>query len=145
LNERVPTLGLLALALQRAGDAGGTRDIAVKGIDAIVRVRRPIGHGTLEGYSALTAVTLSEWQKDRHSERWRTGVEECLRVLRRYSRTFPIGEPRYRLHLGDYRRIKGRLSLARHCYEKGKAAAEHLGMPSEARYCADAVDAVPRS
>jgi class 3 adenylate cyclase len=145
LNERVPTLGLLALALQRAGDAAGARDAAVRGIDTIVRVRRPIGHGTLEGYSALTAVTLNEWQKDRQSERWGSGVQECLRVLRRYSRTFPIGEPRYHLHLGEYQRIMGRPGAARRSYEKGGKAALHLGMPSEARYCAEAVDGLGRS
>ena len=63
----------------------------------------------------------------------------CLRVLRRYRKGFPVGEPRYQLHPGDFRRLGGALGAARRSYRRGEAAAIRLGMPWETKRCQQAL------
>jgi AAA ATPase domain len=140
LNERIPTLGLLALAQLRNRQVWAARATAKEALAQIVRVKRPIGHGTLEGYSALITVALDAWGGERSLE-WRRAVRHCLRVLRRYRKSFPVGEPRYQLHLGDYHRLSGSIGAARRSYLRGEAAASRLGMPWDARQCRDTLAA----
>ena len=142
LNERIPTLGILALAQLRNGDVWSARATAKEGLAQMVRVRRPIGHSTLEGYSSLLAVALDAWNEER-SPQWQHAVRKCLHVLQRYQKSFPVGEPRYRLHRGDYRRLAGSVGAARRSYRRGEAAASRLGMPWEAARCREALAALP--
>jgi hypothetical protein len=139
LNERIPTLGLLALAQLRTGEVWAARATAKEGLAQMVRVSRPIGHGALEGYSALTAVSLDAWRAERSPE-WRAAIHECLRVLRRFSRSFPIGEPRYYFHAGEYKRLSGDRRGARRIFERGLRAASRLGMPWESKQCRDSLE-----
>ena len=118
LNERIPTLGILALAQLRSGEVWTARATAKEGIAQIERVRRPIGQSTLEGYSSLVMVALDAWREER-LPLWKRAIVKCLRVLRRYRRSFPVGEPRYALHRGDYLRLSGRASAARRSYQRG--------------------------
>jgi hypothetical protein len=138
LNERIPTLGILALSQLRSGDVWSARATAKEGLAQIVNVTRPIGQGTLEGYSSLVTVALDAWQEERSPE-WRRAIVICLRVLRRYRKGFPVGEPRYQLHCGDFKRIGGGLVAARRCYRRGEASAVRLGMPWETRRCQQAL------
>ncbi len=142
LNERIPTLGILALAQLRNGDVWSARATAKEGLAQMVRVRRPIGHSTLEGYSSLLAVALDAWNEER-SPQWKHAVRKCLQVLQRYQKSFPVGEPRYRLHRGDYWRLAGSIGAARRSYRRGEAAASRLGMPWEAARCREALAALP--
>ncbi len=137
-NERIPTLGMLALAQLRNGDVWQARATAKEGLAQIVNVRRPIGQGTLEGYSSLLTVALDAWQEERSPE-WRRAILTCLGVLRRYRKGFPVGEPRYQLHAGDFQRLAGDLGAARRSYRRGEAAAVRLGMPWETRRCREAL------
>jgi len=130
-NERVASLGLLALAQLRSGDTWSARATAKEGLSQVVGARRPIGHSTLEGYSSLVTVALDAWNEER-SPQWRRAVTMCLRVLRRYRRSFPVGAPRYELHQGDYRRLAGWTRAARWHYRRSETAATRLGMPWEA-------------
>lgn len=139
INERIPTLGILALAQLKNGDVWSARATAREGLAQTVGVRRPIGHSTLEGYSALVTVALDAWREER-SPQWRRAITMCLRVLRRYRRSFPVGEPRYQLHLGDFRRLSGAVGAARRSYRRGETAASRLGMPWEAKRCREALD-----
>jgi class 3 adenylate cyclase/tetratricopeptide (TPR) repeat protein len=138
LNERIPTLGILALAQLRSGDVWSARATAKEGLAQVVNVKRPIGQSTLEGYSSLISVALDAWQEERSPE-WRRASAMCLRVLRRYSKGFPVGEPRYHLHRGDFKRLAGALVAARRSYRRGEAAALRLGMPWETRRCQQAL------
>jgi tetratricopeptide (TPR) repeat protein len=137
-NERIPTLGILALAQLRGGDVWSARATAKEGLSLVVNVTRPIGQGTLEGYGSLVTVALDAWQEERSPE-WRRAIVMCLRVLRRYRKGFPVGEPRYQLHLGDFRRLGGALGAATRSYRRGEAAALRLGMPWETRRCQQAL------
>ena len=138
VNERIPTLGMLALAQLRSGDVWSARATAKEGLAQVVKVRRPIGQSTLEGYSSLLTVALDAW-RDERSPDWRRACATCLRVLRRYRQGFPVGEPRYHLHRGDLKRLSGALGAARRSYRRGEAAAERLGMPWELRRCQQAL------
>jgi hypothetical protein len=140
LNERIPTLGLLALAQLRNTQMWAARASARAALTQMARVKRPIGHATLEGYSALLTVALDAWREERSLE-WRRAVRRCLRILGRYRRSFPVGEPRYQLHLGDYYRLSGSIGAARRHYRRGEAAASRLGMPWDARQCSDRLTA----
>ena len=97
-------------------------------------MRRPIGHSTLEGYSSLVSVALDAWREERSPE-WKRAIVTCLRVLDRYRKSFPVGQPRYQLHRGDYQRLSGSIGAARRSYRRGEAAALRLGMPWEAARC----------
>ena len=134
LNERIPTLGMLALAQFRSGDVWSARASAKEGLAQVVHVKRPIGQSTLEGYSSLLMVALDAWQEEQSPD-WRRDCLLCLNVLRRYKKGFPVGEPRYYLHLGDFHRLSGSLGAARRSYRRAEAAAQRLGMPWELRRC----------
>jgi hypothetical protein len=143
LNERLPTLGILALAQLTSGDVWSARATAREGLAQTLGPRRPIGHSTLEGHSALVTVALDAWRED-HSPQWRLAIKRCMRVLRRYSKSFPVGVPRYQLHLGDYQRLSGSIRAARRSYRRGEAAASRLGMPWEGKRCQEALSALSR-
>ena len=141
LNERLPTLGILALAQLKSGDVWSARATAREGLAQSLGARRPIGHSTLEGHSALITVALDAWREEQ-SPQWRLAIIRCLRVLRRYSKSFPVGAPRYHLHLGDYQRLSGSTRAARRSYQRGEAAASRLGMPWEGKRCQEALTAL---
>jgi hypothetical protein len=139
LNERIPTLGILALAQLRGGDVWSARATAREGLAQIVNVRRPIGHSTLEGYSSLVTVALDAWREQR-TPQWKRAIKVCLRVLARYRKSFPVGEPRFQLHKGDYLLLSGSTAAARRSYRRGEAAAVRLGMPWDAKRCRQALE-----
>ena len=134
LNERIPTLGMLALAQLRSGDVWSARATAKEGLAQVVHVKRPIGQSTLEGYSSLLTVALDAWQQER-SPGWRRDCVLCLHVLYRYQKGFPVGTARYYLHRGDFHRISGSLGRARRSYRRAEAAARRLDMQWEIRRC----------
>jgi tetratricopeptide (TPR) repeat protein len=138
LNERIPTLGYLAFAQLKDGQVWAARATATEALALLPRVRRPIGYGTLEGYSSLTAVALDAWANEDTRE-WRRAVKECLRVLDRYRRGFTIGEPCYQRRLGEFQQLSGRLAAARRSFRRGEAAAARLGMPWELKACREAL------
>jgi class 3 adenylate cyclase/tetratricopeptide (TPR) repeat protein len=139
LNERLPTLGLLALAQWRSGDIWSARGTANTALLLVARVKRPLGQGSLEGYSSLAAVALELWEREGTRD-WKRAAQDCLRVLRRYRQSFPIGEPRHEMHCGDFHRIAGDADAARARYRRGEAAALRFGMPWEARRCRQALE-----
>jgi tetratricopeptide (TPR) repeat protein len=138
LNERLPTLGILALAQQRNGDVWAARATAREALGQMARVRRPIGHSTLEGFSSLLVVALEAWKEER-SPQWKRAIKRCLQVLARYRKSFPVGKPRYELHRGDLYRMSGSIRAASRCYRRGEEAACELGMPWEAKLCSEAL------
>jgi hypothetical protein len=136
LNEKIPTVGLLALAQLRAGDAAAARAKVWEVVPLLERVKRPIAHGSLEGYAGLSTVALDGWTQN--PARWQAAVEGCLALLDRYRQNFAIGEPRYRLHRGDYARAKGAIDEARAHYIAGERIAAALGMEWEEDRCREA-------
>ena len=143
VNERIPTLGILALAQLRCGDVALARATAVQAFDMFAKVKRPIGHSTLEGYSCLVRVALDVCREEESRSptwhKWHGYIDICLRVLRRYRKAFRVGEPRYELHRGDFQRLSGSLAAARRSYRRGEAAAIRLGMPWETKRCQQAL------
>jgi hypothetical protein len=141
LNEKIPTRGLYALTLLQTGDGTGARATAREVLPLLGRIRRPIAHGSLEGYAGLSTVALAAWQ-DRPDDWQESDVLICLDLLDRYRSSFAIGEPRYLLHLGHYARACGDVDAARKHYADGETAARRLGMPWEEARCREAIAAV---
>lgn len=139
VNERIPTFGLLALAKLRAGDVWSARATARDGIALLARVGRPIGHSTLEAYSALAEIVFDAWRQDPAAIEWRSEAHDCQRMLRRYKRSFPIGQPRYWLRNGEFEECLQNTRQAAKDYRRGRDLARRLGMPWEAELCSQAL------
>jgi hypothetical protein len=140
LNERLPTLAILALAEQMDGRIDAARETARQGLALVARVGRPIGHSTLEGYSALVTVALDAWRDTRSAE-WKQAARTCLGVLGRYRKGFPVGSARFYLHQGDYLRLSGAQRAAERSYRRGEQSAADLGMPWDRLRCREALAA----
>lgn len=139
VNERIPSFGLLALAKLRSGDVWGARATARDGIALLARVGRPIGHSTLEAYSALAEIVFDAWQQDPTAKEWRGEARDCLNMIRRYQHSFPVGQPRYWYRKGEYYECQRRYRQARRSYRRGEAVGRKLGMPLEQELCAAAL------
>ncbi|HNP29028.1 MAG TPA: AAA family ATPase [Nitrospirales bacterium] len=139
LNERIPTIGALALTKLRMGDVKSARLIAQEGLALAAKVGRPLGHASLEGYSALTEVVIEACRNDASSAGWQREAGRCLSCLRRYRTVFPIGEPRYRFWQGHYRLLNGNQWAARRSFRRGEVAAHLLGMPWDEARCTEAL------
>ena len=92
----------------------------------------------------MITVALDAWQEEQ-SPYWKRSVHTCVSVLDRYRKGFPVGEPRYHLHLGDYQLLQGKAGAARRSYVRGEAAAIRLGMPWDARHCREALETLQRA
>jgi len=139
VNERIPTYGLLALARLHSGDVWGARATARDAIALLTRLGRPIGHSTLEAYSALAEIVLDAWRQDPAAIEWRHEATHCLKMLHRYRTSFPVGKPRYWFHKGEYEECRGHYGRARKGYRRGEAVSHQLGMPRERELCATAL------
>jgi hypothetical protein len=135
LNERIPVIGLLALAILRGGEVWAARAKAREGLALLAQVKRPIGHAALEGYSALAEVVFDAWRTDPAASDWGLEERRCLDVLRRYRDAFPIGEARFWLWHGHYHELAGRSRAARTSFRRGEAAAERSRMPWDRARC----------
>lgn len=135
LNERIPAIALLALALLRTGEVWAARAKVREGLALLTQIRRPIGHAALEGYSALAEVVFDAWRTDPAASNWSDEARRCLRILGKYRAAFPIGEPRYRLWHGRYHELAGRHRAATRSCQRGTRAATRLGMRWDAARC----------
>ena len=87
---------------------------------------------------------MRKWCADPPSAR-RVDVERCLRMLKTYSKIFPIGTPRYFLHYGDYcaraplQMVRAKARAASY-YKRGEMAARRLGMSWDAQRCRVALE-----
>ena len=143
-NVWMPVLAVCALAHYEDGrvDQGSARArVAHKFLGSS---QMTLTHGLLEGYSALFRVALHQWRADPPAAR-RSDVKRCLGMLERYKEHFPVGTPRYWLHLGNYwaaaplattRTTKN----AAQCYINGAREAERLGMEWDAQRCRVALE-----
>ena len=142
LNERIPIIGSLALARSYVGDVAAARADLWEGLTLAESVARPAGHATLEGYSALCEVALSNWRAAPSSIEWRRASYRSLQVFKRYRRTFPIGEARYRKWQGYYRRQAGRELAALSSFNRGALEARKRGMAWDEAQCVEALTKV---
>jgi hypothetical protein len=128
-NEVLPTKGGLALALFRAH----RREAAIASAGAVLKemrdLGRPMGHGTLEGWSGITEVLVSALEADPRSRLLNEHSRMAVRYLKRQAAVFPIAIPRYRYWQGRLRLAKGRDPI--HALTRGLGAAQTMGMPPE--------------
>jgi class 3 adenylate cyclase len=136
-NEVLPTKGGLALALFRAH----RQEAAIASASAVLRemrdLGRPMGHGTMEGWSGITEVLVSALELDPRSRRLTEQARTAVRYLRRQAAVFPIATPRYRYWQGRFRLAKGRDPT--HALNRGLGAARAMGMEPETERLRDAL------
>jgi class 3 adenylate cyclase len=130
-NDRLPVIGLLALARYRSGDRTGALETALEGLSLIEDVGRPTGHAMLEGYASLTEVSFHALLNEPESAIWRSAFAQCLGGLDRFQRAFPIGRPRYRIWRGLDLALQGRTSASRRQFRHAETLAQRLGMAWE--------------
>jgi class 3 adenylate cyclase len=139
-NEVLPTKGGLALALFRAD----RREAAIASAAAVLKemrdLGRPMGHGTLEGWSGITEVLVSAFETDPRSHLLSEQSRMAVRYLKRQAAVFPIATPRYRYWQGRLRLAKGRDPTG--VLNRGLGAARTMGMPSETERLRDALRVV---
>jgi hypothetical protein len=101
---------------------------------------RPMGHGTLEGWSGITEVLVSAFETDPRSHLLSEQSRMAVRYLKRQAAVFPIATPRYRYWQGRLRLAKGRDPTG--VLNRGLGAARTMGMPSETERLRDALRVV---
>ena len=136
-NEVLPTKGGLALAQFRAH----RREAAIASAGALLRemrdLGRPMGHGTLEGWSGITEVLVSALELDPRSRSLREQARMAVRFLRRQAMVFPIATPRYRYWQGRFRLAQGRDPTG--ALNRGLGAARTMEMRLETERLRDAL------
>jgi hypothetical protein len=136
-NEVLPTKGGLALAQFRAH----RREAAIASAGALLRemrdLGRPMGHGTLEGWSGITEVLVSALELDPRSRSLREQARMAVRFLRRQAMVFPIATPRYRYWQGRFRLAQGRDPTG--ALNRGLGAARTMEMRLETERLSDAL------
>jgi class 3 adenylate cyclase/tetratricopeptide (TPR) repeat protein len=130
--EQVRAYGLLAAVRLRRGETAAARAAAASGARLIAQFKIATSFYLLEGYAGVAEVYLEQWEAGDRSSATRQAAQRACSALRRYARSFPVGEPRARLLSGRLLYLSGRPRRARAAWRASLSAAERLGMPFEA-------------
>ncbi len=139
LQEAAPTVsdrlggvelhGLLALACLRGGDPVAAVQSARAGLQTLLEAR-PVSFTTLTGTAgvveSLMALSAKAGGRDRALA---DDARLALKLLRRFARIFPLGEPHYQWLQGREWLAAGRSARALKCWQRAADAAARLQMP----------------
>ena len=139
LNEAAPTVsdrlggvelhGLLALAYLHSGQKASSLQAARAGLQTLLEAR-PVSFTTLTGTAgvaeSLRVLAAQTGHQDRALAR---EARQALKLLNRFARIFPIGEPQRYLQQGHQWNAAGRAKRALKCWQKAADAAARLQMP----------------
>jgi class 3 adenylate cyclase/tetratricopeptide (TPR) repeat protein len=129
--EVLLVLGSLVLASARAGQIERARGYLDETMTLLSRMERATSHILLEGLSHVLEGTLllqNHAPADRVLEAYQ---QRALRAIRGYSRSFPIGIPRYLHFRGLVDLQLGRRRRAKSSFLRGSHRALALGMPAD--------------
>jgi tetratricopeptide (TPR) repeat protein len=134
--EELRSQGLLAVVCLRQGEMILAQHAADRAAFLVAQLWAPTAHYLLEGYAGVAEVYLTLWEAKRDlaaAERKALvkSVHQACKALRKFSRVFPIGQPRAWLWRGVYEWLAGKPRKAHKAWQKSLAAAERLGMPYE--------------
>jgi predicted ATPase/class 3 adenylate cyclase len=134
--EELRSQGLLAAVRLRQGKMLLAQQAAERAASLIAQLWAPTSHYLLEGYASVAEVYLALWEANRDlpaaaREAPVKSAHQACKSLRKFSRVFPIGQPRAWLWQGVYEWLVGRPRKARRAWQRSLAAAERLGMPYE--------------
>jgi class 3 adenylate cyclase/tetratricopeptide (TPR) repeat protein len=123
--------GLMALTQLRRNDPAAARRAADAGMKLAIELAAPTGYYTFNGYFgvARTYLRLCEENSTRDSACLAKLADQACRALRRYSRTFPVGQPAAFLCQGLNQWLNGRKASAFRTWRKGLAIAKQLETP----------------
>jgi tetratricopeptide (TPR) repeat protein len=128
--------GLEALALGERGDLDEAERRADAAMAAIGRAR-PAPISLADGYDGAAEVYLALWRRTQRAGGpvTRSIVDRAAQAgaaMRTFALVFPIGRPRYLLHLGRVLALRGHPRGAARVLGQARRAASALGMPHEA-------------
>ena len=121
------TYGLLALAELRRGNLRKALTAAEMLLTRVAK-QPPSNYSTIAAYAAPAEVYAEAWRSAPFDRDLQRLLKRALRVLKRYSRVFPIGRPRLLMWQGLYEELKGRRNPAIRNLEASLAEAVRLGM-----------------
>ncbi len=89
----------------------------------------PSNYGTFPAYANAPKVYLALWEAQYPVPQLDVLAGNALKVLRKYARVFPIGQPRALLWQGLHAWLAGKPSKAHEAWRKSLAEADRLDMP----------------
>jgi tetratricopeptide (TPR) repeat protein len=128
--------GLSALALGERGDLDEAERMADAAMAAL-RVAHPAPISLADGYDGAAGVYLALWRRAHRAGGPvpRSIVDRAAQAgaaMRTFAILFPIGRPRYLLHLGRVLALRGHPRSAAWILGQARRVASALGMPHEA-------------
>jgi tetratricopeptide (TPR) repeat protein len=129
--RRRPAPGPEAMLALQLGDRAGAVEALRRALERASRP--PVKCYWFDLYAMTAEVALALWLDSRSRREgdagpWPAMAAQAVRCLGRYSRVFPIGQPRARLYRGLLAWTSGRVAPARRDWRAALAAAERLGM-----------------
>jgi hypothetical protein len=88
----------------------------------------PTNYSAFSGYAGPACVYLSLWESGNQLHDIRKLTWNACKLLRKYARVFPIGEPRAWLYEGWHHWLSGKHSKAQKAWKNSLASAKNLGM-----------------
>ncbi len=141
LHEAAPTVsdrlggvelhGLQALAYLHSGQTAASLQAARAGLQMLLEAR-PVSFTTLTGTVGVAESLRVLAARASADDRALAGdARRALKLLNRFARIFPIGEPQRHLQQGYQWIAAGRLQRALNCWQKAADAALRLHMPCD--------------
>ena len=124
--DRIWMYGMLAAARVRLGDPEAAAKAAASGWKCVTPDQPPAFY-ILDGLSGLAEAEISRWLA-RPSQECRARLADVLRLLRKFSRSFPIARPRALLWTGVLASIEKDGKRARKLWERGRTLAREMKM-----------------
>jgi tetratricopeptide (TPR) repeat protein len=125
--DRIWMYGMLAAARVRLGDPESAAKAAASGWKCVTPDQPPAFY-ILDGLSGLAEAEISRWLA-RPSQECRARIADVLRLLRKFSRSFPIARPRALLWTGVMASIEKDGKRARKLWKRGRTLAREMKMP----------------
>ncbi len=125
--DRIWMYGMIAAARVRLGDPEAAAKAAARGWECVTPDQPPAFY-ILDGLSGLAEAEISRWLA-RPSHECRARLADVLRLLRKFSRSFPIARPRALLWTGVLASIEKDGKRARKLWERGRTLAREMKMP----------------
>src|SRR6185436_18271424 len=128
--------GTLAVTHWRRGEVALAEQV-VDTASHLIAQSNPTIYSAMEAYNSVAETALGLWEKaltegepDQLAELQARARQAC-RVIQRYARLYPVGQPRAHLWSGLYAWLEGKPKAAHRAWSRSLAYAQRLGMPYE--------------
>jgi len=119
--------GLFSMVCRHVGDTERALAMAEQAMQ-LGEKAAPSNFSSFSGYAGPACVYLSLWEAGEAPPEVEKKVVKANKILGRYARVFPIGQPRAWLYTGCFEWLSGRQAAAHKAWNKSLAFAETLEM-----------------